>query len=156
MGIRANAIAPGAIMTPLFKKVVADSPDPHQSLAQFAVLHAPERPDDASFVSGQVLAVDGGATARCFRFAPDATMVLDYRPMPGTSSRGYCKRQRAPNDGSETCRRKRFAPAYRDRRRSTRIVSPTPVTHLAIVLPARSVLARAQQWHGFAPNGARG
>lgn len=95
VGIRANAIAPGAIMTPLFKKVVADSPDPAETLRNFAVLHTLERPgepeevaevaafllsDKASFVSGQVIAVDGGATARCFYFPADPNFVNTYKP----------------------------------------------------------------------------
>ncbi|MBC7812324.1 MAG: SDR family oxidoreductase [Burkholderiales bacterium] len=95
VGIRANAVAPGAIMTPLFKKVVADSANPEETLRSFSVLHTLERPgepeevaataayllsDDASFVSGQVIAVDGGATARAFYFPADPEFVKKYKP----------------------------------------------------------------------------
>ncbi len=95
IGIRANAVAPGAIMTPLFTKVVADSPDPAETLRNFGLLHALERcgepeeiaavvafllSDEASFISGQVLAVDGGATARNFYFPADPDWVARYKP----------------------------------------------------------------------------
>ena len=39
VGIRANAIAPGAIATPLFEQVVKDSPDPEEMIQRLAILH---------------------------------------------------------------------------------------------------------------------
>jgi NAD(P)-dependent dehydrogenase (short-subunit alcohol dehydrogenase family) len=94
VGIRANSIRPGAIATELVKRVIADSPDPAVAEREMSIIHPLERigepsevaaaaawllSSEAGFVSGHALAVDGGLTARCYRYEPDAKLVAHYR-----------------------------------------------------------------------------
>ncbi len=93
VGIRANAVAPGAIATPLVKQVIQASPDPAEAEREMSVIHPLERigqpeeiaaavswliSDEASFVTGQSLAVDGGLTSRSYRYAPDTELLKRY------------------------------------------------------------------------------
>lgn len=83
LGIRANAIAPGAIRTEMLSKVISDAEDPEKTELDMAMIHPLERlgepseiaevasfllSEKASFLTGQSIAVDGGATARCYRY----------------------------------------------------------------------------------------
>jgi NAD(P)-dependent dehydrogenase (short-subunit alcohol dehydrogenase family) len=89
VGIRANAIAPGGVRTPLFETFVAESDDPERVEREAVYSHPLRRvaepreiaavasfllSDEASFVSGQSLAVDGGLTARCMDFELNPTI----------------------------------------------------------------------------------
>ena len=89
-GIRANAICPGFIETPLLSSVLdgshmAEYKERIRDQHKLGRLGKPEEvagaalflaSDDASFVSGQALAVDGGFTAG-HRFGFTAMMGLD-------------------------------------------------------------------------------
>jgi len=94
VGIRANAVAPGAIRTPLVDQVIRESPDPKLAEREMSIQHPLERigepeevaaaaawllSDEASFVTGQSLAVDGGLTSRCYRYNPDAELLAHYK-----------------------------------------------------------------------------
>jgi NAD(P)-dependent dehydrogenase (short-subunit alcohol dehydrogenase family) len=85
LGIRCNAIEPGAIRTPLQSRLIEDADDPEHfqwvldTTAPMNRSGTPEEvaevvafliSDKASFVNGATLPVDGGATARCYRDEP--------------------------------------------------------------------------------------
>jgi NAD(P)-dependent dehydrogenase (short-subunit alcohol dehydrogenase family) len=77
--IRANAICPSVVKTPLLEHFIANSPDPEQTQRGFESLNplpgmvTPEAvaraalflvSDDSEFISGVALPIDGGYTAR--------------------------------------------------------------------------------------------
>lgn len=93
--IRCNAIEPGAIRTPMNQSVIDRSPDPAKAAWEMAALHPLGRmgepreigavtafllSDEASFLSGECIAVDGAASARCFPYDPDPAVAAVRRP----------------------------------------------------------------------------
>lgn len=93
VGIRANAIEPGAIRTPLMQRVIDAAPDPALSEYEMSALHPMRRvgepqeiasvaafllSSEASFLTGECIAVDGGATARCYPYAQAPDVMAAY------------------------------------------------------------------------------
>lgn len=104
VGIRCNAVRPGAVLTAMSEGYLDDVEDEDamvDSWRELAPLGRVGRAeeiadviafllsDDARFVTGALVPVDGGASARCFRYPPDAELVAAF----GSSASG-------PGDGS--------------------------------------------------------
>jgi NAD(P)-dependent dehydrogenase (short-subunit alcohol dehydrogenase family) len=95
LGIRTNAVAPGAVRTASVEDFIATSADPAQTqwesenLAPLGRMAEPTEvagliaflmSPGASAISGQVLGVDGGSSARCYRYEPDPDLLARYGP----------------------------------------------------------------------------
>ena len=78
-GIRINAVAPGVVMTPLLRRFIDSAPDPVEmrrrveSTNPIPGLPEPEdvasvvaflASDDARWITGHTIPIDGGSTAR--------------------------------------------------------------------------------------------
>jgi glucose 1-dehydrogenase len=90
VGIRANAVAPGAVRTPMALKLIESADDPVEAEAAMARPHPLRRiaepeeiaavaafllSEESSFLTGQSIAVDGGLTARCWDSELDPGLI---------------------------------------------------------------------------------
>jgi NAD(P)-dependent dehydrogenase (short-subunit alcohol dehydrogenase family) len=122
VGIRANAVAPGAIATPLVQRVIRDSPDPAEAEREMSIIHPLERigqpeevaaavawllSDESAFVTGQSLAVDGGLTSRSYRYAPDDALLKRYGKGRKPARAVTSGRKRSPSRGATRSRSKK-------------------------------------------------
>jgi NAD(P)-dependent dehydrogenase (short-subunit alcohol dehydrogenase family) len=93
-GIRCNAVRPGTILTPLTEAFLAEAPDREAELESWRTIHpigrigAPDDvaaviafllSDDASFVTGACIPVDGGATAKCVSHGENPRVMAHAR-----------------------------------------------------------------------------
>lgn len=94
VGIRANAVAPGAVATEAVEEYIESSADPDrtrretEALAPAGRMATPQEVASviafllspaASAINGETIAVDGGSLARCFPYPPDEELVARFR-----------------------------------------------------------------------------
>ncbi len=89
-GIRCNAVLPGTLDTPMTASTLppGGTLDEEGRLAPLGRVGRPEEAaaviafllsEQASYVTGAVIPVDGGATARCYPYPPPGSAVTDIR-----------------------------------------------------------------------------